>query len=143
MDPEDIKKYLKDLEFKSRTKEPKKLAAEIAFHCVRNNTIIEDIHAGKEMPDKYYANEPLYSRITQREMMIFMMEVTKNIEMALANTDGFFTTLTESPFGQVPSYWESAPISPMLSSHEETSKWQDKILAMSDEEWHEFCMNQK
>ena len=129
MDPEEIKKYLKDLEFKSQTKEPKKLAAEIAFNCVRNHTIIEDVHAN--------------GRISQREMMIFMMEVTKNIEIALENKNGYFTTIAESPFGQVPSYWESAPISPMLSSHEETSKWQDKILAMSDEEWHEFCMNQK
>ncbi len=127
---------MKKLEFKSQTKDPEKLAAEIAFNCVRNNTIIEDIHAGETMPDKYYADEPMYSRISQREMMIFMMEVTKNIEMALANRNGFFTTLTDGIFGQVPSYWESAPSTGMFATHEEYRKWQDEILEMSDKEWH-------
>ena len=135
MDPEDIKKYLKDLQFKSQTKEPKKLAAEIAFNCVRNHTIIEDIHAN--------------GGISQREMMIFMMEVTKNIEIALENKNGYFTMFTENIFGQVPSYWESAPNTDMSperwdsANQDEENNWQDKILAMSDEEWHEFTMNQE
>ena len=127
MDPEDIKKYLKDLEFKSRTKEPKKLAAEIAFNCVRNHTIIEDVHAN--------------GGISQREMMVFMMEVTKNIEIALENKNGYFTMLTENIFGQVPSYWKSAPNTKMslekwaTESQEEENDWQNEILEMSDEEW--------
>ena len=136
MDEEEIKKHLNELKIKSEQfRDPEKLAAEIAYNCVRNSTIIEDIHAGEAMPDKYYADEPMYSRISQREMMIFMMEVTKNIEIALANRNGFFTTLTEG-FGQVPSYWESAPSTGMFATHEEYSKWQDEILEMSDKEWH-------
>ena len=129
MDPEDIKKYLKDLEFKSQTKEPKKLAAEMALHCVRNNTIIEDIHAN--------------GSISQREMMVFMMEVTKNIEIALENKNGYFTMLTENIFGQVPSYWESAPSTTMSperwasGNQEEENNWQHEILEMSDEEWRQ------
>ena len=121
MDEKETIEYMKKLEFKSQTKDPEKLAAEIAYHCVRNNTIIEDIHSN--------------GGISQREMKVFMMEVTKNIEIALANRNGFFTTLTEGIFGQVPSYWESAPSTGMFATHEEYRKWQDEILEMSDEEW--------
>ena len=63
-----------------------------------------------------------------------MMEVTTNIEIALANRNGFFTTLTEN-FGRVPSYWQQAPSTTMIPAHEDYSKWRDEILEMSDEEW--------
>ena len=131
MDPEDIKKYLKDLEFKSETKDPKKLAAEIAVNCVRNNTIIEDVHSN--------------GGISQKEMMVFMMEVTKNIEIALENKNGYFTMLTESGFGHVPLYWKAAPSTSLqverLAGVEEED-WRKEILEMSDEEWNEFYLKQ-
>ena len=119
--PEELKKMLEELKFKAETKDPKKLAAEIAHNCVRNNTIIEDVHAN--------------GGISQREMMIFMMEVTKNIEIALENKYGFFTILTESLIGNVPKYWKSAPSTAMTVSHEEYSVWQNEILEMTEEEW--------
>ena len=123
MDQKEIKKYLKELKIKSEQfRNPEKLAAEIAYNCVRNNTIIEKVHSN--------------GGISQREMMIFMMEVTTNIEIALADRNCFFTTLTEG-FGRVPSYWQPAPSTGMIATHEEYSKWQDEILEMSDEEWSE------
>ena len=133
MDGKEMIDMMKKLEFKSQTKDPKKLAAEMALLCVRNNTIIEDVHSN--------------GGISQREMMVFMMEVTKNIEIALENKNGYFTMLTESIFGQVPSYWKSAPSTSMIverwglkgkkstDAFDEETAWKNEILEMSDEEW--------
>ena len=55
-------------------------AIEMTHHCVRNNTILEDIHAGKSLPDKYMEG---YSRITDEEMKQLMQEIISNIETCL------------------------------------------------------------
>ena len=141
MDEEEIRKILGELKIEAETKDPKKLAAEIAYNCVRNNTIIEDIHAGETMPDKYYADEPMYSRISQQETMVLMMEITKNIETALENKMGFFTMLVKSKWGMVPTYWKAAPSSPMIVSPDEDD-WRNEIFDMSDEEWAAFYREQ-
>ena len=55
-------------------------AKEMTHHCVRWNTILEDIHAGKELPDEYKEG---YSRISQEEMKQLMQEIISNIETCL------------------------------------------------------------
>tara|TARA_R110002020_G_scaffold337498_1_gene552961 strand:+ start:14 stop:280 length:267 start_codon:yes stop_codon:yes gene_type:complete len=55
-------------------------AKEMTHHCVRNNTILEDIHAGKSLPDEYMEG---YSRISQEEMKQLMQEIISNIETCL------------------------------------------------------------
>ena len=120
MDEEEVKKILGELKIEAETKDPKKLAAEIAYNCVRNNTIIEDIHSN--------------GGISQQEMMVLMMEITKNIETALENKMGFFTMLVKGKWGMVPTYWKAAPSSPMIVSPDEDD-WRNEILDMSDEEW--------
>ena len=52
------------------------VAVELAHQCVRNNTILEDIHAGEELPEKYKEG---YSRISQREMKTLMEDIIKNL----------------------------------------------------------------
>ena len=123
MGEEEIRKILEELKIEAKTKDPKELAAEIAYNCVRNNTIIEDIHSN--------------GGISQQEMMVLMMEITKNIEIALENKMGFFTMLVKSGFGMVPTYWKAAPSSPMIASPDEDD-WRNEILDMSDKEWAAF-----
>ena len=65
-------------------------AIEMTHHCVRNNTILEDIHAGKSLPDKYMEG---YSRITDEEMKQLMQEIISNIHSLHFLTLEAFVTL--------------------------------------------------
>jgi hypothetical protein len=109
--PEDLKERLKSMEKIADVEEtPEGWAKVLAYLCVRNNTIIEDIHAGESMPDKYYADGAMYSRITGEEMKKFMMEVTANLVVALSNPETM-KMLCEYTLWKVPDYWEAADYS--------------------------------
>jgi len=57
----------------------KLLARYIANSAIRN-TFLEDLHSGKSLPEKYKEG---YSRIDDREMRKFMLEVEDKLEQIL------------------------------------------------------------
>ena len=60
------------------------VAIELAHNCVRNNTILEDIHAGEELPEKYKNG---FSMISQEEMKELMEQVIANLLYYLDNPE--------------------------------------------------------
>jgi hypothetical protein len=52
----------------------------LADSCIRNNTSIENIHAGKSLPNKYLKG---YSRITEKEMHNLMLQIAHNLTITL------------------------------------------------------------
>ena len=75
-------------------------AREMTHHCVRNNTILEDIHAGKSLPDKYMEG---YSRISEEEMKLLMQEIISNIETCLQTP--ILDMIFESGVFKAPEHW--------------------------------------
>ena len=60
------------------------VAIELAHNAVRNNTILEDIHCGNSLPDKYMEG---YSRITDKEMKELMEGIIGNLLYYLDNPE--------------------------------------------------------
>lgn len=52
----------------------------LVSHSLRNNTSLETLHAGTEHPD---LKDPMWSRITDKEMKKLMIEVCDNLELVL------------------------------------------------------------
>ena len=76
-------------------------AREMTHHCVRNNTILEDIHAGKELPEEYKEG---YSRISQEEMKELMQEIISNVESCLATP--LLDMIFDSGVFAAPKHWK-------------------------------------
>jgi len=87
-------------------------AREMALETVRNNTILEDIHAGKRLPKKYMKG---YSRITEEEMRQLMLKVEKNISHFLYtlierdkyNNKQWLETIKRAWFGRLGISWDN------------------------------------
>tara|TARA_R110000824_G_scaffold135548_1_gene298825 strand:- start:4255 stop:4533 length:279 start_codon:yes stop_codon:yes gene_type:complete len=80
------------------------VAIELTHNCVRNYTILEDIHAGKTLPDKYMKG---YSRITQKEMKILMEGVITNIKNHLDNPEMLCVSFDSGIFKAPPDWYQN------------------------------------
>ena len=70
----------------------KNLAKALAYHCVRNNTPIENYHANDQISDA--------------EMEAFMRKVTDNIySMFIEMRNGSWTEEEKRYYSYIPDYW--------------------------------------
>jgi len=87
-------------------------ARQIAYEAVRNNTILEELHAGKMLPKKYLGYE--YSRITEKEMRELMLAVEENIKNCLwvyfgvkkSKEKEFLRAIRNAHFGEYGISWD-------------------------------------
>jgi len=80
------------------------VAIELAHRCVRNYTVLEDIHAGIKLPDKYMEG---YSRITQEEMKALMEDIIINIKNCLDKPEQIYVTFDSGIFKAPPDWYKS------------------------------------